>query len=316
MTEMQAFSRTPRKSSRDNSHAFRSRTVSVASTGSSDSSGKHNSLYKTELCRSYEETGNCRYGKKCQFAHSVKEVRVLNRHPKYKTEMCKSFHTNGYCPYGARCHFVHNSNEDLELDDLYARGRSASSCASNDDNSIDKSLGALSLKVEEWPLPGNEAASSCSSSEMIHQTPATNSWSSRITKMSKELSPSASTFSSGFDQFVGRSSPPTPWTSAMYSPKRMFNTHGSQFGSIGSASTSERDCASSPETNDAKFDTNFEPFAPVEPLRLQLPNFEPVSTSCYKNSSAPAAPASWFFDEPAGIFQAPRLPVFQNLKEF
>lgn len=324
MTEMAAFSRTPRKSSRDNSQlAFRSRTVSVASTGSSDSSGKHNSLYKTELCRSYEETGNCRYGKKCQFAHSVKEVRVLNRHPKYKTEMCKSFHTNGYCPYGARCHFVHNANDE-EMDDLYARGRgrSASSIASNDDNSqIDKSLGALSLKVEEWPLPGNEASSSCSSSEMLHQTPSTNSWSSRmVAKMvSKELSPSASTFSSSFEQFVERSaSPPTPWTSAMYSPKRMFN-HGSQFGSIGSASASDRDCASSPETNDAKFDTNFEPFAPVEPLRLQLPNFEPISTSCYKtNSSAcsSTAPASWFFDEPDGIFQAPRLPVFQNLKDF
>ena len=65
--------------------------------------------------------------------------------------MCKSFHTNGYCPYGARCHFVHNANDESEMDDLYAhggRGRSASSCASNDDNSqsIDKSLGALSLK--------------------------------------------------------------------------------------------------------------------------------------------------------------------------
>jgi hypothetical protein len=63
--------------------------------------------------------------------------------------MCKSFHTNGYCPYGARCHFVHNANDESEMDELYAhgRGRSASSCASNDDNSqIDKSLGALSLK--------------------------------------------------------------------------------------------------------------------------------------------------------------------------
>jgi len=25
--------------------------------------------YKTELCKSYTETGNCRYGTKCQFAH-------------------------------------------------------------------------------------------------------------------------------------------------------------------------------------------------------------------------------------------------------
>jgi hypothetical protein len=30
---------------------------------------KRTSLYKTELCRSFEESGFCRYGAKCQFAH-------------------------------------------------------------------------------------------------------------------------------------------------------------------------------------------------------------------------------------------------------
>ncbi|CAG5098541.1 Oidioi.mRNA.OKI2018_I69.XSR.g15760.t1.cds [Oikopleura dioica] len=71
------------------------------------------SLYKTELCRSWEDTGFCRYGKKCQFAHSPKELRNVLRHPKYKTEMCDSFHTVGVCPYGNRCHFVHNDIEAL-----------------------------------------------------------------------------------------------------------------------------------------------------------------------------------------------------------
>jgi len=64
-------------------------------------------LYKTELCRSFEETGTCRYGMKCQFAHGKAELRVLSRHPKYKTEVCKTFHTIGTCPYGKRCRFIH-----------------------------------------------------------------------------------------------------------------------------------------------------------------------------------------------------------------
>ncbi|EGG20859.1 hypothetical protein DFA_00724 [Cavenderia fasciculata] len=60
------------------------------------------SRYKTELCRSYQETGSCRYGFKCQFAHGGNELRHVSRHPKYKTETCKTFHTVGSCPYGSR----------------------------------------------------------------------------------------------------------------------------------------------------------------------------------------------------------------------
>lgn len=46
-------------------------------------------LYKTELCRSWEEKGSCRYGPKCQFAHGEDEIRKVARHPKYKTEICR-----------------------------------------------------------------------------------------------------------------------------------------------------------------------------------------------------------------------------------
>ncbi|CAG6008491.1 unnamed protein product [Menidia menidia] len=67
--------------------------------------------YKTELCRTYEESGACKYGAKCQFAHGADELRGLSRHPKYKTEPCRTFHTVGFCPYGARCHFIHNADE-------------------------------------------------------------------------------------------------------------------------------------------------------------------------------------------------------------
>jgi hypothetical protein len=71
----------------------------------------NNNRYKTELCRPFEENGDCKYGDKCQFAHGKHELRGLDRHPKYKTELCRTYHTISFCPYGVRCHFVHNAEE-------------------------------------------------------------------------------------------------------------------------------------------------------------------------------------------------------------
>ncbi|RDD37654.1 Zinc finger protein 36, C3H1 type-like 1, partial [Trichoplax sp. H2] len=71
----------------------------------------NSSRYKTELCRPFEESGTCKYGDKCQFAHGIHELRALARHPKYKTELCRTYHTIGFCPYGPRCHFIHNEDE-------------------------------------------------------------------------------------------------------------------------------------------------------------------------------------------------------------
>ncbi|XP_075393120.1 mRNA decay activator protein ZFP36 [Tenrec ecaudatus] len=73
----------------------------------------NSSRYKTELCRTFSESGRCRYGAKCQFAHGQSELRQANRHPKYKTELCHKFYIQGRCPYGSRCHFIHNPKEDL-----------------------------------------------------------------------------------------------------------------------------------------------------------------------------------------------------------
>eukprot|EP00210_Caulerpa_lentillifera_P008490 g8099.t1 len=70
---------------------------------------KDKKLYKTELCRSWEETGKCRYGGKCQYAHGEKELRQVTRHPKFKTEVCCAFVTLGACPYGRRCRFLHRN---------------------------------------------------------------------------------------------------------------------------------------------------------------------------------------------------------------
>lgn len=72
---------------------------------------KRIALYKTEMCRTWEETGTCRYGLRCQFAHSPAELRVIPRHPRYKTEICKTFWEMGNCPYGKRCCFIHTEDE-------------------------------------------------------------------------------------------------------------------------------------------------------------------------------------------------------------
>ncbi|KAI7800741.1 mRNA decay activator protein ZFP36L2 [Triplophysa rosa] len=69
--------------------------------------------YKTELCRSFQEHGICKYGSKCQFAHGECELRGLHRHPKYKTQACRTFYQFGYCPYGPRCHFIHEKESSL-----------------------------------------------------------------------------------------------------------------------------------------------------------------------------------------------------------
>jgi len=86
------------------------RRDSVKSDGSQQQQ-VDNGRYKTEMCRPFEETGHCRYGAKCQFAHGINELRGLNRHPRYKTEFCRTFHTTGFCSYGQRCNFIHNEEE-------------------------------------------------------------------------------------------------------------------------------------------------------------------------------------------------------------
>ncbi|KDO19641.1 hypothetical protein SPRG_14542 [Saprolegnia parasitica CBS 223.65] len=84
-----------------------------------------NTLYKTELCKHFTETGTCRYGSKCQFAHGEDELRGVLRHPKYKTTKCKAFLATGKCMYGGRCRFIHDSSpeEDNSDDEAYSMTR-------------------------------------------------------------------------------------------------------------------------------------------------------------------------------------------------
>ncbi|XP_065855165.1 zinc finger CCCH domain-containing protein 15 [Euphorbia lathyris] len=64
-------------------------------------------MFKTELCNKWQETGDCPYGEHCQFAHGIKELRPVIRHPRYKTEVCRMVLAGDICPYGHRCHFRH-----------------------------------------------------------------------------------------------------------------------------------------------------------------------------------------------------------------
>jgi hypothetical protein len=81
-------------------------TTHIIQTSTTDNNSKTTSQrYKTELCRSYHETGFCKYGEKCQFAHGYHEIRSLNRHPKYKTVLCRTYHCTGYCKSLPKKHF-------------------------------------------------------------------------------------------------------------------------------------------------------------------------------------------------------------------
>jgi len=86
-------------------------TDSLNPSGDPTGAGSQTSRYKTEMCRTFEENGTCKYGEKCQFAHGGHEVRNVSRHPKYKTDLCKTYHSVGFCPYGPRCHFIHALDE-------------------------------------------------------------------------------------------------------------------------------------------------------------------------------------------------------------
>lgn len=103
--------------------------LNTSPSSSTSSVSSSSSRYKTELCRSFTESGLCKYGGKCQFAHGLDELRDLNRHPKYKTEPCRTFHTIGFCPYGIRCHFVHNNEEEKKHS--FSRSSSSSSSSSS-----------------------------------------------------------------------------------------------------------------------------------------------------------------------------------------
>lgn len=110
-----------RKKTQDSKPAAAPEGCSLSGRGAH--SNKKYQLYKTEMCRSHTEIGYCKYGDKCQFAHSEAELRYVQRHPKYKTETCKTFWEEGSCPYGKRCCFIHIPNTGLGRMQVGKRGK-------------------------------------------------------------------------------------------------------------------------------------------------------------------------------------------------
>lgn len=76
--------------------------------------------YKTEMCKSWSDTGFCVYGNKCRFAHGKNEL--FNKPVgccKYKQQKCKSFKELGFCMYGTRCNFKHDERKLHEIERSY-----------------------------------------------------------------------------------------------------------------------------------------------------------------------------------------------------
>ena len=86
----QRWKQMPKDSNHSTNTYTATRKEKVITTTSTDDSSKRKNLpsvaksdmYKTKLCRNYMETGKCKYGRMCQFAHGMKELR------KYSSCVC------------------------------------------------------------------------------------------------------------------------------------------------------------------------------------------------------------------------------------
>ena len=72
-------------------------------------SARMGSSYKTSICKSWAESGNCQYGGACLFAHGEGEKRSEGQ--QYKTSLCKNWESSGtvikgcYGNYFFKCPF-------------------------------------------------------------------------------------------------------------------------------------------------------------------------------------------------------------------
>ena len=89
------------------------------------------------MCRYFEESGKCRFGQNCAFAHGKEEIRTPVRHAKYKTVRCTSFHSTGFCRYGMRCQYKHEDPSfSTPKTEVSREGCDSSSMMSDDSSSL------------------------------------------------------------------------------------------------------------------------------------------------------------------------------------
>ena len=78
--------------------------------------------YKTELCKNWDEKGECPYKNKCKFAHGKDELREkINK--KQSKKKCAAFSKNWTCPYGTRCVYIHERRTLGEINEKFAYER-------------------------------------------------------------------------------------------------------------------------------------------------------------------------------------------------
>ncbi|KAG2253319.1 hypothetical protein Bca52824_083455 [Brassica carinata] len=128
------------RSSLPKSISVRSSGYSKASQGGGGVSQSRGAIPKPATCGQQLTTTQKVYvrgGKKeeeeeeeieVEFAHGIKELRPVIRHPRYKTEVCRMVLAGDICPYGHRCHFRHSLSDQEKL--------TAAGCTPNNKSSV------------------------------------------------------------------------------------------------------------------------------------------------------------------------------------
>jgi len=147
----------PRKENRNVSSSptkhSRSRSSSHVRSSSADVKlPKQKHLYKTVLCKQFMDTGECKFGERCHFAHGDVELRPPVKHPKYKTEKCRMFHETGLCPYGKECSFKHDEEDTSvnEVEDTSPVSNESKEAVSPMESENPWETGALSLGLADF----------------------------------------------------------------------------------------------------------------------------------------------------------------------
>lgn len=158
----------------------RSSSSSSSSSGrgssSSSSSSSKSVLFKKEVCRAWEESGNCRYNSKCQFAHGREELHLsrLSMKSKSEAQMGRLSMRAGLCLYGPDSRILPESAEVAESGPVVtrlARSQPASPEPHRTHASLDSRIVPESAEVAEPGPAVTRLARSQPTSPEPHRTP-------------------------------------------------------------------------------------------------------------------------------------------------